>query len=51
VPIAFGEKLFALAREPKRFVRFPQGGHVNLDDYGAQKAVRTFLSELEGRPG
>ena len=51
VPIAFGERLFALAREPKRFVRFPQGGHVNLDDYGAQKAVRTFLSELEGRPG
>jgi fermentation-respiration switch protein FrsA (DUF1100 family) len=51
VPIAFGERLFALAREPKRFVRFPQGGHVNLDDYGAQKAVRTFLSEFEGRPG
>ena len=32
VPIRFGEALFALAREPKRFVRFPQGGHVDLDD-------------------
>ncbi|HEY6701151.1 MAG TPA: alpha/beta hydrolase [Pseudolabrys sp.] len=46
VPIALGEKLFSLAREPKRFVRFPLGGHVDLDDYGAQKAVRMFLSEL-----
>ena len=49
VPIAFGERLFSLAREPKRFVRFPLGGHVDLDDYGAQKAVRTFLSELDDR--
>ena len=49
VPIAFGEKLFSLAREPKRFVRFPLGGHVDLDDYGAKNAVRTFLSELGGR--
>src|SRR4029077_20645733 len=49
VPIAFGERLFSLAREPKRFVRFPLGGHVDLDDYGAQKAVRTFLSDLDDR--
>ena len=46
VPIRFGEALFALAREPKRFVRFPQGGHVNLDDYGAVPVVRAFLAEL-----
>jgi len=51
VPIAFGERLFALAPDPKRFVRFPLGGHADLDDYGAQKAVRIFLSELEGRAG
>ncbi|MGC1866798.1 MAG: alpha/beta hydrolase [Pseudolabrys sp.] len=49
VPIALGEKLFSLAREPKRFVRFPLGGHVDLDDNGAQKAVRTFLSALADR--
>ena len=35
-----------LAPEPKRMVRFPLGGHVNLDDYGAEKEVRVFLSEL-----
>jgi uncharacterized protein len=46
VPIRFGEKLFALAREPKRMVRFPQGGHVNLDDYGAAKVIKQFLAEL-----
>ncbi|MGH6682412.1 MAG: alpha/beta hydrolase [Pseudolabrys sp.] len=46
VPIRFGAKLFALAREPKRMVRFPQGGHVNLDDYGAAKVVKEFLAGL-----
>ena len=46
VPIRFGERLFALAHEPKRFVRFPEGGHVNLDDYGAAKVIREFLAEL-----
>jgi fermentation-respiration switch protein FrsA (DUF1100 family) len=46
VPIRFGERLFALAREPKRFVRFPGGGHVNLDDFGAAKVVKDFLAGL-----
>src|SRR5262245_35004834 len=38
IPIRFGEKLFALANEPKRFVRFPLGEHSNLDDHGAPEA-------------
>ena len=46
VPIRFAEKLFALAREPKRFVRFPGGDHVNLDDFGAAKVVKEFLAKL-----
>ena len=46
VPIAFGESLFKLAPEPKRMVRFPLGGHVDLDDYGAANEVKAFLSEL-----
>jgi uncharacterized protein len=45
VPVRFGEKLFALAQEPKRMVRFPLGGHVNLDDYGAAIVVKEFLAE------
>jgi fermentation-respiration switch protein FrsA (DUF1100 family) len=46
VPVRFGEKLFALANEPKQIVRFPSGGHVNLDDHGAPHAVRAFLNRL-----
>lgn len=46
VPIRFGERLFALANEPKRFVRFPDGNHVDLDDHGAADAVKPFLAEL-----
>ena len=44
VPIAFGEKLFSLAREPKKFVRFPRGAHEDLSDYGAVDAAREFLN-------
>ena len=47
VPIRFGEKLFALAHEPKRMVRFPDGGHVDLDDHGAAKVVKEFLAGLQ----
>jgi hypothetical protein len=43
IPFGYGEKLFALANEPKRFVRFEGGGHSNLDQFGAQDAVRAFL--------
>ena len=46
VPIDFGERLFALANEPKRMVRFPQGGHVNLDGFGAPKPIKEFLAGL-----
>jgi len=43
VPVAFGERLFALANEPKQFVRFAEAGHNDLDRYGALDAVRRFL--------
>jgi uncharacterized protein len=43
IAIRFGERVFALAHEPKRFVRFPQGGHEDLDDHGAIAVVRQFL--------
>ena len=46
VPIAFGERLFALANEPKRFVRFAEGAHHDLDQYGALEAVRTFIGRI-----
>jgi uncharacterized protein len=47
IPIAFGERLFALAHEPKQFVRFPGGGHDNLDDFGAIEVARQFIAALK----
>ena len=46
VPIALGERLFSLANEPKRFVRFAEGGHNDLDRHGAIDAVRVFLIRI-----
>ncbi len=48
ISIRFGERLFALAREPKQFVRFPEGGHDNLDNYGAIETARHFIDASGG---
>jgi fermentation-respiration switch protein FrsA (DUF1100 family) len=45
VPIAQGERLFALVRGRKKLVRFADGGHNDLDDHGALDAARAFLAE------
>ena len=44
VPIAYGERLYALITAPKKFVRFPEGHHSDLDSHGAPAAVRDFLA-------
>ncbi|MBR1214820.1 alpha/beta hydrolase [Bradyrhizobium sp. JYMT SZCCT0180] len=48
IPIAFGERLFALAHEPKTIVRFPDGSHNDLDAYGATAAARQFINAAKG---
>jgi uncharacterized protein len=48
IPIGFGERLFALAHEPKQFVRFSEGGHNDLDDYGAIETARHFIGPAKG---
>jgi len=48
IPIAYGEHLFALAHEPKKFVRFEEGGHDNLGDFGAIETARQFIGALKG---
>jgi uncharacterized protein len=45
VPIGLGERLLMLAHEPKRFVRFPEGGHDDLDRWGASAEARRFIEE------
>ena len=44
IPLRFGERLFARAREPKQFVRVPEGGHNDLDNYGAIETARQFIN-------
>jgi uncharacterized protein len=44
IPIASGEKLFALAREPKQLVRISGGGHDDLDSFHATDIVRQFIT-------
>jgi fermentation-respiration switch protein FrsA (DUF1100 family) len=48
IPIVFGERLFAMAREPKQFVRFPGGGHENLGNFGAIETARQFINAAKG---
>jgi uncharacterized protein len=48
INIRFGERLFAMAHEPKQFVRFPDGGHENLDEFGAIETVRRFIGASNG---
>jgi uncharacterized protein len=47
IPISNGERLFAMAPAPKRFVRFPQGRHEDLEDYGVVGVVLRFLTDQE----
>ncbi|MEQ8710438.1 MAG: alpha/beta hydrolase [Rhodospirillales bacterium] len=49
VPYALGERLFAAANEPKEFVRFDGGSHMDLYDFGAAAAVAGFVERYAGR--
>ena len=44
IPIAFGERLFALAHEPKHFIRIPAGGHDDLGNFGMAEIARGFIN-------
>ena len=48
IPIAFGERLFSLAHQPKQFVGFADGGHDNLGNYGAIETARDFIHASTG---
>jgi len=49
IPIALGERLYAAAPEPKRFVRLSGVDHVSVLERGGLKPVRDFLGTVEGR--
>lgn len=48
IPFAQGRALYELANAPKRFLRFPYGGHEDLPQYGSLAEVRRFLADVAG---
>ncbi|HEY0219461.1 MAG TPA: alpha/beta hydrolase [Afipia sp.] len=44
VPIHLGRRLFDLAPDPKRFMPFPLGTHVNLGEHGAVEIAHAFMA-------
>jgi fermentation-respiration switch protein FrsA (DUF1100 family) len=48
IPLGHGERLFALANQPKQFVRFPEAGHNDLAEYGAIETARQFINASNG---
>jgi uncharacterized protein len=45
IPIAFGQRLYSLVTSPKCFVRFADGGHIDLDDQTLIARVRDFITK------
>jgi uncharacterized protein len=45
VPIRYGERLHQMIAAPKRFVRFPNGDHNDLDQFGATDVALKFLAD------
>jgi fermentation-respiration switch protein FrsA (DUF1100 family) len=45
VPITYGQRLFAMIPGKKRMVRFPGGGHNDLDAFGAAGVAMKFIEE------
>jgi fermentation-respiration switch protein FrsA (DUF1100 family) len=45
VPFALGEQLYAMVKSPKRFVRFPGAGHLDLSAHGANETAKEFIAE------
>lgn len=45
-PAALGRRLFAAAREPKELRIFPQAGHVDLFEHGADRVVIEFVERV-----
>jgi fermentation-respiration switch protein FrsA (DUF1100 family) len=49
IPFAFGERLYAAAPEPKRFIRIEGGSHSRNLEQGGVAAVEDFLATVEAR--
>ncbi|MGE3065805.1 MAG: alpha/beta hydrolase [Hyphomicrobiaceae bacterium] len=48
IPVRMGKALYDLTRGEKKLVLFPDGGHVDLDDYGAVEIVTRWIAVVLG---
>ena len=46
IPLEMGQRMHALAREPKKIVVFPEGRHIDLDSYGGADVVKAWIAEV-----
>ncbi|MDX2158010.1 MAG: alpha/beta hydrolase [Hyphomicrobiaceae bacterium] len=49
IPVRMGRTLHAMAAGPKELVLFPDGGHVDLDQYGAAEIVGRWIDATLAR--
>ena len=51
IPVAHGRRILATARDPRRGVFYPHGGHNDLPGHGSDAEVIRFLTDIEaGNP-
>jgi pimeloyl-ACP methyl ester carboxylesterase len=48
IPVRMGQLIHAMSPGPKKLALFPDGGHVDLDDYGAVEVVTAWIDETLG---
>ena len=48
IPVHMGQAIHRMSPEPKKLALFPEGGHIDLDDYGAVDVVAAWLDETLG---
>jgi alpha-beta hydrolase superfamily lysophospholipase len=49
IPVSHGQKLFELARAPKRLVIFKTGKHDNLQHLGATEQIQEFVMDVQAK--
>ncbi len=49
IPFYSAEELFKAAKEPKKFINFPDGEHNNLYDFGASSHILGFLAGIKAK--
>ncbi|MEZ5817590.1 MAG: alpha/beta hydrolase [Hyphomicrobiaceae bacterium] len=50
IPVRMGRALHEMVRGPKELIVFPDGAHVDLDDYGAVEMVTRWIDRVVGGP-